>query len=294
MALQAVPARNLATTTKTIPFWDDITPRWLLKVLPWVQVNAGTYRVNRVTSKAEVLSHHPEGEPLPVDFFDYHVEPGEFTLGTVQTVLKVHTRVTDIFNDPHDQLKEQLRLTLEAIKEEQDHLAINSQEFGLVNVCDESQRIAPISGPPTPDDFDNLLALVWKKPSYFVAHPAAIAIFGRECTARGVCLGSTQMFGSAFITWRGIPIVPCDKLLVDGRATNRHGTTSVILMRVGEVEQGVVGLHQAGLHAEHMPSLSVRFKGIDDVGIASYLITLYFSIAVTVDDALAVLENVKV
>ncbi|MFV1958471.1 MAG: Crp/Fnr family transcriptional regulator, partial [Planctomycetota bacterium] len=55
MGLRVGSARNLATTTKTIPFWDDITPRWLLKLLPWVQVGAGTYRVNRVTSKAEVL-----------------------------------------------------------------------------------------------------------------------------------------------------------------------------------------------------------------------------------------------
>lgn len=294
MALQSLPARNLATTTKSVPFWDGITPRWLLKLLPWVQVNSGTYRVNRVSAEAEVLSHHEEGAPLPVDFFDYDVEPAEYTLSTVQTVLKVHTRVTDLYNDPHDQLKQQLRLTLEAVREEQERLAVGSQEFGLLKVCTDGQRTATLAGPPTPDDFDRLLSMVWKKPSFFLAHPAAIAAFGRECTARGIALPAYPLLHTSFIAWRGVPIVPCDKVLVDGESRKRSGTTSVLLLRVGEEEQGVVGLHQAGLHAEQIPSLSVRFKGIDDHSIATYLVTLYFSIAVTTDDALAVLENVKV
>src|SRR5262245_16113109 len=49
-------ARNLATTTKTSPKMMSITPRWLLSMLPWVQVHGGTYRVNRTKvelSKAE-------------------------------------------------------------------------------------------------------------------------------------------------------------------------------------------------------------------------------------------------
>src|ERR1700733_3427849 len=49
-------ARNLADTTKTSPKMMSITPRWLLSLLPWVQVNGGTYRVNRTKvelSKAE-------------------------------------------------------------------------------------------------------------------------------------------------------------------------------------------------------------------------------------------------
>src|SRR5215216_3993766 len=40
-------ARNLANTTKTSPKMMSITPRWLLSLLPWVQVDGGTYRVNR-------------------------------------------------------------------------------------------------------------------------------------------------------------------------------------------------------------------------------------------------------
>src|SRR5690349_2834014 len=49
-------ARNLANTTKTAPKMMSITPRWLLSLLPWVNVEGGTYRVNRTKvelSKAE-------------------------------------------------------------------------------------------------------------------------------------------------------------------------------------------------------------------------------------------------
>lgn len=40
-------ARHLANTTKTAPQMMSITPRWMLSLLPWIQVNGGTYRVNR-------------------------------------------------------------------------------------------------------------------------------------------------------------------------------------------------------------------------------------------------------
>ena len=47
MSLGTAAARNLSTTTKTPPQMQGITTRWLLRVLPWVQVGGGTYRVNR-------------------------------------------------------------------------------------------------------------------------------------------------------------------------------------------------------------------------------------------------------
>ena len=60
-------ARQLATTTKTAPQMGSITPRLLLKLLPWVQVNSGTYRVNRTKvelKKAERIEvEYLEGIP---------------------------------------------------------------------------------------------------------------------------------------------------------------------------------------------------------------------------------------
>ena len=60
-------AKNLATTSKTAPKMMSITPRWLLSLLPWVQVEGGTYRVNRTKvelSRAErVEIDVVEGKP---------------------------------------------------------------------------------------------------------------------------------------------------------------------------------------------------------------------------------------
>src|SRR6201999_3432039 len=51
-SLGTAAARNLATTTKTPPQMQGITNRWVQKVLPWVDVKGGTYRVNRRMSYA--------------------------------------------------------------------------------------------------------------------------------------------------------------------------------------------------------------------------------------------------
>ena len=70
----------------------------------------------------------------------------------------------------------------------------------------------------------------------------------------------------------------------------------MLLLRVGEREQGVIGLHQSGLPGspEGLPGLTVRLMGINQRAVASYLVSLYFSAAVLVDDALGVLEDVEV
>lgn len=47
LSLSPRTARILATTTKSLPQMRGITPRWLLSQLPWVEVPAGSYRVNR-------------------------------------------------------------------------------------------------------------------------------------------------------------------------------------------------------------------------------------------------------
>ena len=113
-----------------------------------------------------------------------------------------------------------MRLTIEAMKEQQEWEIINNRDFGLINSVAPLMRVQSRRGTPTPDDMDELLAKVWKKPAFFLAHPRAIAAFGRECTRRGVPPATINLYGSPFVTWRGVPIVPCDKLLVDGKSCN--------------------------------------------------------------------------
>ena len=143
-----------------------------------------------------------------------------------------------------------------------------------------------------PDDLDALITKVWKEPAFFLAHPLAIAAFGRECTRRGVPPPTATLFGSPFLTWRGVPLIPSDKLHVKGG--EGQGTSNILLVRTGERKRGVVGLFQPGIPGEVSPSLSVRLMGINQRGAAAYLVSLYCSAAVLTEDAIAVLENVQV
>jgi hypothetical protein len=187
-----------------------------------------------------------------------------------------------------NQVEQQLRLTIEALRERQEHEMINNPDIGLLHNADFSERIRTRTGPPTPDDMDELLSRR-TKPEYFFAHPRAIAAFGRECTKRGVYPQSVDVAGHMVPAWRGVPVFPCNKLPISDA-----GTTSILVMRTGEAERGVVGLHQTGIPDEYQPSLSVRFMGIDEKAIISYLVSAYYSVAVLVPDALGVLEDVQI
>ncbi|MEU9022538.1 family 2B encapsulin nanocompartment shell protein [Actinomadura sp. NPDC048394] len=449
LALSTRAARNLATTTKSVPQMQGITPRWLLTLLPWVRADAGTYRVNRrltyelgdgrvtfvndganvrvipgelaelpqlkgldamvldavagrftqaeyapgetiatagdpldrvhliahgkiaeigtgeyggetqvairdggdffgdeallgdagewphtfraltpaivltlsptaiveLTERSETLrarldeyrdapkppqtrhgeaaidlaSGHEGEAVLPGTFVDYEASPREYEMAVTQTLLRVHTRVADLYNKPMNQIEQQLRLTIEEIRERQEHELVNNRDFGLLHNADLRHRIQTRGGPPTPDDLDDLLARR-RKTRFYLAHPKAIAAFGRECTRRGVYPGTAEVDGGRRVqAWRGVPIYPCDKIPI-----GPTGTTSIIAMRTGEDDQGVIGLHRTGIPDEVQPGLSVRFTGIDDKAILSYLVSAYYSAAVLVPDALGVLENVEI
>lgn len=289
-ALGDVAARTLANATKTVPMMGTITPRWLTHLLQWVPVEAGIYRVNKVKDpdQVEVDCSAKDERELPATFVDYEEWGREYVLSAVNTVLDVHTRVSDLYSSPHNQIREQLRLTIETAKERQESELINNKEYGLLNNAAKSMRVKTRTGAPTPDDLDELIARVWKEPAFFLAHPQAIAAFGRECTRRGVPPPTVTLFGSQFLTWRGIPLIPSNKFNITG------GKTSIILLRTGESRQGVVGLYQPDLPGQQGMGLSVRFMGINHKAIASYLVSLYCSLAVLTEDALGVLENVEV
>jgi hypothetical protein len=287
-ALGDVAARQLAIATRTVPQMITITPRWLTHLLNWIPVESGVYRLNKVkdANNVEVDCSGRDERELPKTYVDYVENPREYNLSAVNTVLDVHTRVSDLYSKPYNQISEQLRLIIETIKERQESELINNKEYGLLHSVVDSQRIKSRTGAPTPDDLDELISRVWKEPGFFLLHPLAIAAFGRECTRRGVPPPTISLFGSQFLTWRGLPLIPSDKVPVD------NGKSKIILLRTGESRQGVVGLYQPGLPGEQSPGLSVRFMGINHQAIASYLVSLYCSLAVLVDDAIAILDDV--
>jgi len=301
-ALGKNAAYQLADVTKTRPQFGMLTPKWLSRFLEFKGLDAGIYRVNRVKEGAtplEVLcSSKPKSDTIPQGFVDYEQKPREYILNSISTIINVNTQVQDVFSSPYDQAKEQLALAVESLRERQESQLINNDDYGLLKNVVDSQRIQPHNavGAPTPDDLDELISKVWKEPSFFLAHPRAIAAFERECTRRGVPPVTANINGGTFILWRGIPLIPSDKMLVDGLKTpkSQSGKTNILLIRTGETKRGVIGLYQSGLQGEHSRGLSIRFRGIDDKGVASYLLSLYCSAAILADDAIAVLEDVEV
>ncbi len=246
-------------------------------------------RTNHYGEAAIDLSAGHVGEAVvPHTFVDYDAAPREYELSVAQTVLKVHSRVADLYNQPMNQTEQQLRLTVEALRERQEHELVNNREFGLLHNADFRQRIQTHSGPPTPDDLDDLVSMR-RNTQFMFAHPRAIAAFGKECNKLGLNIGTVEVGGHHLPAWRGVPILPCGKIPI-----SEHQTSSIIAVRTGEDNEGVIGLHQTGLPDEVEPGLNARFMGIDDKALISYLVSTYYSAAVLVPDALGVLENVEV
>ncbi|MET7476100.1 family 2B encapsulin nanocompartment shell protein [Streptomyces sp. NPDC005648] len=279
----------------------------VLLVLPWDVVREF---IDRAPSLAAHLEAFAERQKLPVNrkgeadvpmqaghvgeptitggFVNYDLAPREYELSLTQTVLRVHTRVADLYNDPMNQTEQQLRLTVEEIRERQEWELVNNREFGLLHNVDYGQRISTFTGPPTPDDMDELLSMR-RRTKVFLAHPKAIAAFFRQCNRRGLVPGTASVEGHEIPAWRGVPIFPCNKIPV----SDRH-TSSIIALRTGEGDQGVIGLYQTGIPEEYQPGLNVRFMGIDRAAIISYLVTAYYSMAILVPDAAGILENVQI
>ncbi|MFE0172132.1 family 2B encapsulin nanocompartment shell protein [Streptomyces sp. NPDC059002] len=267
----------------------------VLATAPSLQAHLERFRSlsrNRQTRHGEaeiaMSAGHTGEAQLPGTFVDYELHPREYELSVAQTILRVHTRVADLYNGPMNQTEEQLRLTIEALRERQEHEMVNNREFGLLHNADFKQRIQPHSGPPTPDDMDELLCRR-RGTKFFLAHPRTIAAIGRGFSACGLYPDNVDLGGQQVPAWRGVPILPCNKIPI-----TEQNTSSILAMRVGEKNQGVVGLHQTGLPDEYEPGLSVRFMGMSEQAIISYLVSTYYSAAILLPDALGVLENVQI
>ncbi|NTX00162.1 MULTISPECIES: family 2B encapsulin nanocompartment shell protein [Myxococcus] len=283
-----------ATTACTVLALPQQVFEDLIKQSPALQAHVARYKErlkkpqDKMGQAAIPMAAGHSGEPsLHGGYVDYELAPREYELSVAQTVLRVHTRVADLFNGPMNQTEQQLRLTIEALKERQEHELINNRDFGLLHNADLKQRIHTRSGPPTPDDMDELLSRR-RKSRFFLAHPRTIAAFGRECTRRGLYPTVVDVQGTKAMAWRGVPILPCDKIPI-----TEQRTSSIIVMRTGESDQGVIGLHRTGLQDEVEPGLSVRRMDISEKAISSYLVSTYFSAALLIPDALGVLENVE-
>ncbi|MEG8184411.1 cyclic nucleotide-binding domain-containing protein [Nocardia terpenica] len=283
---------SIAGTVVTIP-WDGFLDIFDAHADLREHITAFMTDANlRVNAKGEavidIASSH-QGEPrVPETFVDYEVDPREYELSLTQSILRVHTRVHELYSEPMNQLDEQLRLTVEETREDAEWELINNRDFGLLHYADHDQRIATLSGPPTPEDIDILLAMC-RSADLMLGHPRTIAAFHRECNRCGLVPEIVRIHGRPVTAWAGVPFFPCPKIPITDTQSS-----SIIALRTGADNEGVVGLHRTGLPDEYDAGITVRFVGIDEHAIASYLVTGYYSTAVLVPDAIALLEHVDV
>ncbi len=220
---------------------------------------------------ALAAGHHGEAA-LPGTFVDYETSPREYELSVAQTVLRVHSRVADLYNDPMNQVEQQLRLTIEGAARTPGSTRSSTTASSACSptpTC--KQRLQSQSGPPTPDDMDDLLCRR-RKTQYFVAHPQAIAAFGRECTKRRRL--SDQRRGrrgpADGLAGRADPAV---QQAADQRGPDHldHGHAP----RPGQPGRG--GPAPDRHLDEYQPGLNVRFMGVDDRAVIDYLVSAYYS-----------------
>src|SRR5262245_44382502 len=127
-------ARQLSNTTKTPPQWVGASPRWLTQMLPWTPTEAGVYRVNRDLDDKFALACTPDpDEDLPRGVSRYSEQPREYLLSSISSTVEVPTRLSDLFRSPMDQVKEQLTLAVEKLKEEQEDQLVNNAGYGLLH-----------------------------------------------------------------------------------------------------------------------------------------------------------------
>ncbi|MGV2390217.1 MAG UNVERIFIED_CONTAM: hypothetical protein LVR29_24065 [Microcystis novacekii LVE1205-3] len=123
LALGDAAAWQLANATKTVPQLLTISPRWFVRLLHWLPVEAGIYRLNKVrdASRVEAAALNETSSGTARNLCGLRRDPREYFLSAVNTVLDVHTRrASDLDSSPHDQIHEQLRLTIETLKERQE------------------------------------------------------------------------------------------------------------------------------------------------------------------------------
>lgn len=277
--------RPMAEVTQSALQLHGVSSRWLLKVLPWVDVKSGIYQINRTEEATfKFLANHTEDDTLPktsAKRCEFDSNQAQIDLDVTQAILQVHSRTADLYNKPFEQVGQQVRLTIEGLRESQEYEMVNNPKFGLLASAVDSQRIESVR--PTPDALDNLISLR-RNTQFLFAHPQTIAAFGYECNKQGLNLKNIPCQDNLVPSWRGIPLLSCNKIPL-----TKEGGSSIMAVRTGKDNQGVIGLRPRVLLDQFEPGVNIRFMNINEQAIISYLVSAYFSVAVLISNALGVL-----
>lgn len=275
-------AKQLAEINKTEPIWEAETPRWLLKMLQSKGIENNTFRINKVSSINKVTLNDYEYNTMSNDNVEYHHQPLEIELASIETLVKIPSKVYDIMNYPHNQMATQLRLTINNLYENQENYFINDPNYGLIVQCTKNKKILHYGTNINPDMLDDLLGMVWNKPTFYLMHPSALVEFCKSCTARKLITQQTEYFGYQFVTWRGLPIVTSDKIPYINNAKSY-----VFLIRTGYEDSGVIQLYNMTPTKSGHPGIFVETSMTDNLGTVSTRVSLYTNIAILSKEAIA-------
>ena len=125
------------------------------------------------------------------------------------------------------------------MRERQEYEVINNPEFGLLH--SSATRCGSRGLGPTPDDLDESDCEGVEGAGVLSRASAGDRRVRPRMHAAGRAAAHDHIYGSPMLTWRGVPLVPTDKIVIgaDGPVCS-----TILLMRVGEDRRGVVGLHQ--------------------------------------------------
>lgn len=275
-------AKQLAETNKTLPIWERSTPRWLLRFIESKGIENTTFRINKVNTINKVTVNDYEYDAISQSNVEYCHAPVEIELTSIETQIRIPSKIHDVMNYPHNQLATQLNLTVDNIYENQERYFINNVHTGIINYCAVNKRNITYNTTISPDILDDLLAMVWIKPTFYLMNPIVLAELCKACNAKALTMGTVEYFGYPFVTWRGLPIITSDKI-----PAQRNSNTYVFLIRTGTDDTGVVQLYNATPTKSGFPGIFVETSATDSKGTVNTRVSLYTNIAILSNEAIA-------
>src|SRR5690606_40008954 len=111
--------------------------RWITLLLQWLPVESGVFRLYRVVGEEgiQVDCSRRDESVLPHTFVDYDENPREYNLSAVNTLIDIHTRVSDLYSKPYNQISEQLRLAIEKIDRKSTRLNSSHVQISYAVFC---------------------------------------------------------------------------------------------------------------------------------------------------------------
>ena len=285
-------ARQLANATKTRAQWGGITPRWLIPFLPWTPVEAGIYRVNKVKETRGDFGFR-RSSAAPAD--------GRRPARDLRRLRRAPARVLPQPVTPRSTCRRASPISIAArwIRCGSSSAAHRDGEGASGERADQQhgttacsqharRRCAPTrKGPPTPDDLDELSPRL-EGAGVLPRAPARHRRLRARVHASRRAAADGHALRLAVPHLARPPAHPVRQAAADASGSPR--SCSCARARRSRASSACSSREFPG---EVEPSLSVRFMGIDRRA-ASYLVSLYCSLAVLTEDALGVLEDVEV